>query len=248
MARIRRIAGLAAVLVLAAGLAGAAPSHTDDVLMEAQNILLMLGLHPGKPDGNPRPQTTQALSEFQKQNNLPVSGKLDDATMGALRQLRDTKFAHSFGTPRPDASSAPRKIQVEPKPQAQPVDPVNAAPLAVTPGTRVLSGSTSLGGAQLPPALFGGNNPQSDTAPTTAYTPPPLQSSEPEARPFLGIMSWNWIIPFCGIPLFGFLWWFGMRRQTESVETETADLIRSRREPNMEPAPPPVQGRREPRL
>jgi hypothetical protein len=245
MARVWRIAGLATVLVVAAGLAGAPARAADDTLLEAQNILLMLGLHPGKPDGTPRPQTTQALSEFQRNNQLPVTGKLDDATMAALRQIRDTKFAHSFGTPRPDAG-APRKLQPESKPEAAPVDRVNAAPLEVAPGTRVLSGSTGLGGTALPPPLFG--SPPQPAVPTTAYTPPPLVSSEPETRPFLGIMSWNWIIPFAGIPLFGFLWWFGMRRQTEAVETETADLIRSRREPNMEPAPPPVQGRREPRL
>jgi hypothetical protein len=242
----RRLASILAVLV---ALAGAPALAADESLQEAQNILLMLGYHPGKSDGNMRPQTAQALTEFQRANKLATSGKADDATMAALRQLRDTKFSGSFATPKSNAET-PRKIQVEPKPQAVPVDNVNAAPLQAAPGTRVLGGSTNLAGAAgLPPALFGGAGtpaPAPVPMPNYAAMPPP---PEPDVRPFLGIQSWNWILPFLGIPLFGFLWWYGMRRQGDAVETETAEIMQARREPNLnEATASPGPGRREPRL
>jgi hypothetical protein len=241
----RRLASILAVLV---ALAGGPALAADGTLQEAQNILLMLGFHPGRSDGNPRPQTTEALTEFQRANKLPATGKLDDTTMGTLRQLRDTKFAGSFATPKSNEPT-PRKIQVEPKPQAVPVDNVNAAPLDAAPGTRVLGGSTNLAGASgLPPALFGSTPPPPASVPMPNYAATP-RPPEPEARPFLGLESWNWILPFLGIPLFGFLWWYGMHRQSEAVETETAELMQARREPNLnEAAAAPTRGRREPSL
>ena len=241
----RRLAPILAVLV---ALAGAPALAADETLQDAQNILQMLGYHPGKSDGNGRPQTTQALSEFQRANKLPATGKADEATMAALRQLRDTKFSGSFATPKSNAPT-PRKIQVEPKPQAVPVDNVNAAPLDAAPGTRVLGGSTSVAGASLPPALFGGSGGSAPAAVPMPNYPPLPASAEPDAKPFLGIASWNWILPFLGIPLFGFLWWIGMRRQSDAVETETAELMQARREPNLAEAEvTPVAGRREPRF
>ncbi|MEJ0067933.1 MAG: peptidoglycan-binding domain-containing protein [Pseudomonadota bacterium] len=235
------------ILAVLLALAGAPALAADDTLQEAQNILLMLGFHPGKSDGNPRPQTTQALTEFQRANKLAATGKLDEPTMAALRQIRDTKFTGSFVTPKSNAPT-PRKIQVEPKPQAQPVDNVNAAPLEAAPGTRVLGGATNLGAPSGMPALFGGSPAPAALPPNPGYAPPPSMA-EPEVRPFLGIASWNWILPFLGIPLFGFLWWYGMRRQFDEVETETAELMQARREPNLDQAAAaPASGRREPRL
>jgi hypothetical protein len=237
-------------VALALSLALGTPANAkDDTLQEAQNILLMLGYKPGKSDGTPRPQTTQALTEFQRASKLPASGKLDDVTMNALRHLRDTKFSGSFGTPQ--ANAPPKKLQVEPKPQAQPVDNVNAAPLEAAPGTRVLGGASSLSSAApMPPSLFGGGT---SSAPTnSAYPPGSFMApapSQPEQRPFLGIVSWTWVLPFLGIPVFGFLWWYGMRRQGGEPESETAEIMQARREPNLEKAAAaPTGGRREPTL
>ncbi len=241
---IRRLSLALAVLI---AVAGAPALAVDETLMEAQNILLMLGFKPGRSDGNPRPQTTQALTEFQRANKLPATGKLDDQTMAMLRQIRDTKFGGSLSAPK--ANAAPRKIQVEPKPQAQPVDPVAAAPVDNAPGTRVLGGSTTLSpsGANVPPALFGGGS--SSSMPTSSSgMPASMGAGAPERQPFLGIVSWTWILPFLGIPVFGFLWWYGMRRQAGEPESETAELMQARREPNMERAAAPAAGRREPRL
>ena len=249
MAPSRCIRRLSAVLAVVVALAAAPALAKDETLQEAQNILLMLGYKPGKSDGNPRPQTTQALTEFQRANKLGASGKLDEPTMAALRNLRDTKFSGSFATPK-SADASPRKIQVEPKPQAQPVDPVAAAPVEAAPGTRVLSGSTTLSSAApIPPALFGGGAPGGTTMP--APTAPAAMGGaiqQPERPPFLGIVSWTWVLPFLGLPLFGFLWWFGMRRQAVEPESETAELLQARREPSMEKAAAPATGRREPRL
>src|SRR4051794_1858215 len=102
MARTRGWVGLGWVLAIALALTG--PAHAqakDETLQEAQNILLMLGYKPGRSDGVARPQTSQALTEFQRANKLGASGKLDEPTMAALRHLRDTKFTGSFGTPNP---------------------------------------------------------------------------------------------------------------------------------------------------
>ena len=104
------------------------------------------------------------------------------------------------------------------------------------------------GAGNIPPALFGGGSSSGSTllsSPTAVPSPGPVMA---ERQPFLGIASWNWILPFLGIPLFGFLWWYGMRRQAGTAESETADLMQARREPNLERGAAPAAGRREPRL
>src|SRR5258706_7710067 len=100
MAPSRCIRRLSAVLAVVVALAAAPALAKDETLQEAQNILLMLGYKPGKSDGNARPQTTTALTEFQRANKLGASGKADEPTMAALRHIRDTKFSGSFATPK----------------------------------------------------------------------------------------------------------------------------------------------------
>jgi peptidoglycan hydrolase-like protein with peptidoglycan-binding domain len=246
--RIRGRIRIAAVVAVALALAAGSAHAKDETLQEAQNILLMLGFKPGKSDGNARPQTTQALTEFQRANKLPASGKLDDATMAALRNIRDTKFTGSLGTP--PANAPPKKLAVEPKPQAAPVDSVNAGALEAAPGTRVLGGSSSFAssGPAIPPPLFGSgaSAPSNPAYPPGSFNSP--SSGPAEQRPFLGIVSWTWALPFLGIPVFGFLWWYGMRRQGGTPDGET-ELMEHRREPNMEKAAAaPTRGRREPTL
>ena len=239
--------GLVGAIVLA--LAAGPVLGADGELQEAQNILLMLGYKPGKSDGNARPQTAQALSDFQRANKLAVTGKADAETMAALRHLRDTKFSGSLGTP--PANAPPKKLAVEPKPQAAPVDNVNAAALDAAPGTRVLGGASTLQSAgALPPPLFGGGSAPAPAS--TAYPPGSFSNpaaSQAEQRPFLGIVNWSWALPFLGIPVFGFLWWYGMRRQSASAVDPEAELQEHRREPKMEKAAAaPARGRREPTL
>ena len=67
---------------------GTAPSQTKAgaamSVREAQERLNALGYNVGTPDGAAGPKTARALREFQQQQGLPVTGRLDAATAGAL--------------------------------------------------------------------------------------------------------------------------------------------------------------------
>jgi peptidoglycan hydrolase-like protein with peptidoglycan-binding domain len=56
---------------------------TSDDIRKAQNALKAKGLNPGD-DGRMDAKTQQALRDFQKSNNLPVTGVLDDKTAEKL--------------------------------------------------------------------------------------------------------------------------------------------------------------------
>ena len=66
----------------------AAPSQTKAgasmSVREAQERLNALGYNVGTPDGSAGPKTAKALREFQQAEGLPVTGRLDTATAGAL--------------------------------------------------------------------------------------------------------------------------------------------------------------------
>lgn len=57
-------------------------------IAEAQKRLLELGFTPGTPDGNLGPRTVAAISSFQTSRKLARTGKLDEATVQALRSAR----------------------------------------------------------------------------------------------------------------------------------------------------------------
>jgi peptidoglycan hydrolase-like protein with peptidoglycan-binding domain len=59
-----------------------APGRGDVRL--AQEALQARGFDAGQPDGVMGPQTAGALRDFQRSNNLPVTGRLDGRTMQAL--------------------------------------------------------------------------------------------------------------------------------------------------------------------
>ncbi|WP_374605695.1 peptidoglycan-binding protein [Diaphorobacter nitroreducens] len=67
---------------------GAAPSQTRAgaamSVREAQERLNAMGYNVGTPDGSAGPKTARALREFQQAQGLPVTGRLDSATAGAL--------------------------------------------------------------------------------------------------------------------------------------------------------------------
>lgn len=54
-------------------------------IAEAQRLLERLGYKPGKPDGKAHPATLAAIRNFEKDNNLPVTG---EASVSLLRQLK----------------------------------------------------------------------------------------------------------------------------------------------------------------
>ena len=60
------------------------PSKPDDTVLQAQQALSGLGYNLGDPDGKAGASTTSAIKRFQTDRHLPVTGKLDAITLGAL--------------------------------------------------------------------------------------------------------------------------------------------------------------------
>lgn len=61
------------------------PQAESFSLADAQRRLAGLGLYTSKVDGLPGPGTTRAISRFQQIRGLAVTGRLDDATVDALK-------------------------------------------------------------------------------------------------------------------------------------------------------------------
>jgi peptidoglycan hydrolase-like protein with peptidoglycan-binding domain len=58
---------------------------TKDQIKEAQEGLSKAGLYKGKVSGVMNKDTRKALREYQKQNNLPVTGRLSDDVLAKLK-------------------------------------------------------------------------------------------------------------------------------------------------------------------
>jgi peptidoglycan hydrolase-like protein with peptidoglycan-binding domain len=58
---------------------------TKDQIKEAQEGLIKAGLYKGKATGVFTADTRKALKEYQKQNKLPVTGRLNDSTLAKLK-------------------------------------------------------------------------------------------------------------------------------------------------------------------
>src|SRR5690349_22624742 len=61
-----------------------APKVSDDVVRKAQEALDRAGYEIGTADGHLGPRTVAALKRFQSDRYLPVTGEIDEATIGAL--------------------------------------------------------------------------------------------------------------------------------------------------------------------
>ena len=70
----------------------------------AQEALKTHGFDPGPVDGRMGPRTSAAISDYQRKNDLPVTGMLDDATMAKLdvRTSRGTEVPAASPTTQPD--------------------------------------------------------------------------------------------------------------------------------------------------
>jgi photosystem II stability/assembly factor-like uncharacterized protein len=64
--------------------ASAAPRQKSDTVKRAQEALNAAGYDVGTPDGAAGTRTVSAIRGFQAEKGIPVSGKLDDATLTAL--------------------------------------------------------------------------------------------------------------------------------------------------------------------
>jgi peptidoglycan hydrolase-like protein with peptidoglycan-binding domain len=57
---------------------------SKDKVKAVQEALKTKGFDPGEPDGVVGPKTSQALRDFQKSQNIQVTGRIDDKTASAL--------------------------------------------------------------------------------------------------------------------------------------------------------------------
>jgi peptidoglycan hydrolase-like protein with peptidoglycan-binding domain len=73
----------------ATGAAAAKPAKhgtwTADQIKEAQQGLAKAGLYKGTATGHMNKETEKALKEYQKENHLPVTGKLSDSVLVKLK-------------------------------------------------------------------------------------------------------------------------------------------------------------------
>lgn len=86
-------------------------THSDDAMTDtraAQQALKTQGFDPGPVDGRMGPRTRTAISDYQRKNDLPVTGMLDDATKVKL-EVRGSRSA--------DVPAASPTTQPDPKKQ-----------------------------------------------------------------------------------------------------------------------------------
>ena len=233
------------------GVVAQAPRQTtvgveDPLLVEAQSVLRLLGHYTGRLDGQTGPRTNQAITDFQKANNLQQTGRLDDRTLGLLRQLRDTRLSGQLGAPNSGPQPAPMSTTPPAAIAAQPVQRVEAAPIgpAGPPGKSGMAPPDFTGAGTRPPlgsptapSLFS-IPPASQPTPTApALPPPPPVVAAKTAGPF-GLTSWDWLIPFAGIPLFIVLW----RMATRKTRPEPLLADGPRKEPSVNADGTPMAG------
>jgi hypothetical protein len=109
---------LCLVLALAAtGPAVAADQPAGDPhIAEAERGLLILGLYHGKTTGIANAEIARAISAFQQQQGLPVTGRPDAATLGMIQQKLPIQSLNNPKTGAPERRASPGPV-VEPHPQ-----------------------------------------------------------------------------------------------------------------------------------
>lgn len=75
-----------------------AGQHSKERVREVQTALQGKGLDPGPIDGIMGPKTKSALQQFQQQNNLSVTGRIDQRTLAALN-VSGTEGTQAGSTP-----------------------------------------------------------------------------------------------------------------------------------------------------
>ena len=65
--------------------AGKSLTWTTAQIKEAQEGLAKAGFYKGKPTGQFNADTRKALKRYQKKNNLPVTGRLDNEVLNKLK-------------------------------------------------------------------------------------------------------------------------------------------------------------------
>lgn len=88
-------------------------------VMQAQVVLDRLGFTPGVVDGKEGLSTRNAISGFQEANDLPQSGKLDEATRAALARWDAIPATRVVTIPEDFAAGPFAKLPAEPEDQAK---------------------------------------------------------------------------------------------------------------------------------
>ena len=81
----RRALALVLFIVGFVWLSSSAALAEIDSLASIQTKLQRMGYAPGVADGMMGPQTDRAIKNFQRDNQLPLTGKVDDRTMQTAR-------------------------------------------------------------------------------------------------------------------------------------------------------------------
>lgn len=115
--RLSIICGLALMALACLGLHPlTAQSGTDgnDRVRTAQEYLTTLGYDAGAPDGIPGPRTEAAIRAFQKDNGLPVDGKVSDQLIGAIYAAWLVHLKTRLeALEKPPGNDSPEPLQVE---------------------------------------------------------------------------------------------------------------------------------------
>lgn len=78
---------------------------------QIQQRLSQLGYQPGPADGKIGKSTIKALKNFQKDNNLPITGKADNETVNKLRQKTAKDNSEQYVSPSMPKTETPRKSE-----------------------------------------------------------------------------------------------------------------------------------------
>lgn len=95
------------------------PDAEPRPLMQAQVVLDRLGFTPGVVDGKEGLSTRNAVSGFQEANDLPVTGKVDDATQAALSRWNTIPATRVVTIPQDFAAGPFQKLPKDPADQAK---------------------------------------------------------------------------------------------------------------------------------
>lgn len=236
-----------AALFAAILIASAPALAQSDSVKEVQNALLMMGMFTGKPDGQMNDRTSTGLQKFQQANGLPVTGKLDERTLGAIRAKRDSQFQGSLAAPTPQAQRE-RAQAVEPKPQAGPAkDSVGTSALSgtVNPGA-IGGGALGTAGSGPAPRGFTTGGGSSTMSSSGSYTIPGSTSGGEESGFEPAMLTWAGVPVVVGIV--GWVIWmgfgFGARRRGPNPYLAGAGAGAATGVPGAAPR----RGRREPTL
>ncbi|GHU37445.1 hypothetical protein AGMMS50256_35400 [Betaproteobacteria bacterium] len=106
------------------------PPTISPQVQEAQRLLTERGYAPGAVDGLMGNKTREALRRFQGDNGLPVSGRVDEPTLGALRAAAKPEQESALAIEQPPEIVPPAETEppIASQPATLPASPASPAP------------------------------------------------------------------------------------------------------------------------